>query len=119
MEEIPTDNSIDYQAFINNKEAGLHSLIKQNFIIRKISYNNNTLTLQSDYNNSIVFNGITEDIYNYQIGSYKVIDKWLKYRKADNVILTEEDINHIIHMAIVIKNTIKLQKDISELLLPS
>lgn len=54
MKEIPADQSIDYQAFINNRETGLHGLINQISIVIKISYNNNLHTLQGGYNNSIV-----------------------------------------------------------------
>jgi len=48
------------------------------------------------------------------IGSYQPIDKWLKYRIKDNVILSVvEDVTHIKNMALAIKETIKIMEQIS------
>jgi len=44
-----------------------------------------------------------------------VIDKWLKYRKKDNIELTNEDLMHIKQMIISIKETIKVMKQIDRI----
>ena len=108
MENIPQTTTIDYTIFVNNEKSDLQTLIKQNFIINKISYKEGELTLTDANNNYIIITGITGDVWNYEIGSYKVLDKWLKYRKKEQVILNENDIQHIINMAISIASTINI-----------
>jgi hypothetical protein len=92
--------------------------IEENFIIDKIDkivYENEILYLHTTDNKKITFEGITEEIYNFEIGSYKPIDKWLKYRKKDSVLLTSKDLQHIKEMAIAIKETINIMGEIEEL----
>jgi hypothetical protein len=45
----------------------------------------------------------TKEIYNFEVDSYKPIDKWLKYRKKDNVPHNSKGLQHIKDMAIAIK----------------
>ena len=37
---------------------------------------------KSHINNDQYFEGITEEVWEYQIGGYQVCDKWLKDRKG-------------------------------------
>ena len=54
------------------------------------------------------FEGIEKEVWNYQIGGYQVMDKWLKSRKGRA--LSYEDIVHYCKIAAALQNTIAIQK---------
>jgi len=56
------------------------------------------------------FEGISKEVWEYRIGAYKVMEKYLKDRKARKLSLDE--INHYMKMAKAIRLTIKLQKKV-------
>ena len=58
------------------------------------------------------FEGIPENIYQYQIGGYQVCNKWLKDRKGK--VLSLDDIKHYCKLTTAIKYTINIQKSIDE-----
>ena len=71
-------------------------------------------TLYSIYfNQNQYFEGITANIWKYQIGGYQVCDKWLKDRKDRTLSLS--DIKHYCKMATALKKTIEIQKEIDEI----
>jgi predicted helicase len=104
LKEKPKDKSIKVIGDAN-----------KNFTIDKISHENKILYLHTVDNKKITFDGITQEIYNFEIGSYKPIDKWIEDRKDKNVTLTSKDLQHIKNMAIAIKHTIKIMGEIEEL----
>ncbi|MBL1215687.1 MAG: helicase [Ignavibacteriae bacterium] len=59
------------------------------------------------------FDGIKEEVWEYQIGGYQVCSKWLKDRKGR--ILSLEEIQTYCKIVTSISKTIELQKDIDEL----
>jgi predicted helicase len=59
------------------------------------------------------FEGIPENIWQYQIGGYQVCNKWLKDRKGK--VLSLDDIKHYCKVATAIKHTINIQKSIDEI----
>jgi predicted helicase len=82
------------------------------FTINNITHIDNKLLLHTTENKIITIEGITKEIYDFEIGSYKPIDKWLKYRKKDSVSLNSKDLKHIKDMAIAIKNTIAVMSEL-------
>ena len=74
-----------------------------NLLIENIKYQSGKLNINKD----TAILGITEEIYNYYIGGYKVIDKWLKSHKGE--ILTIDSFNYIKRIAGIIEETIKIQ----------
>jgi len=87
------------------------------FIIEKIIKPTNTddlLTLKTN-NGDIQFKGVSSDIYSFEIGSYKPIDKWIKYRIKDKVELDLQAIKHIKNMVISIKQTMKIMSELEKL----
>ena len=54
--------------------------------------------------------GLTDEIFNYYIGGYQVIDKWLKSHKSET--LNYENFTHIKKIAGIIEETIKIQKQL-------
>lgn len=56
------------------------------------------------------FEGVEKETWEYQIGGYHVLDKWLKDRKKR--VLGLEDIQHYCRVATSLKKTIEVQKEI-------
>ena len=77
-----------------------------NLSIEQVKYIDEKLYINK--NTAII--GISEEIFNYYIGGYQVIDKWLKSHKGET--LNYENFNHIKKMAGVIEETINIQKQL-------
>ncbi|NHB23447.1 DNA methyltransferase [Helicobacter pylori] len=80
------------------KEAHEH-----NPIIKKPAYNEPEKRLY--INHSAYFKGVSEEIYNYMIGGYGVLDKYLKSHKNEPC-----DFDHVSNIIKVIARTIEIQK---------
>lgn len=52
--------------------------------------------------------GIPADVWNYEIGGYKVLDKWFKEHKGES--LTIDTFSHIENVAGILSETIRLQE---------
>jgi hypothetical protein len=61
------------------------------------------------------FDGISDEIWNFYIGGYQVLDKWLKERKKHEITLDTEDILHFINIVDVIDFTINTMVEIDSL----
>lgn len=59
------------------------------------------------------FNGVNEFLWNYYIGGYQVLNKWLKDRKGRR--LSSEEITTYCKIATAIHHTILIQKEIDKL----
>lgn len=91
----------------NAGEALFKSVKNKNFKIQKIKYNKDTKELF--INESLYFNEVSPEIYEFKIGGYAVLDKYLKSHK-------EEDIDHK-HFTLIIQTldeTLKIQDEISK-----
>lgn len=64
-------------------------------------------------NNDQYFEGVENDIWDYQFGGYQVLSKWLKGRKGK--ILSLDDVKHYCKIATAIKKTIGIQESIDEI----
>ena len=60
------------------------------------------------------FEGIDEDVWNFQVGSYRVCEKWLKDRKGRSI--TKSDAEKFSALATSIAGTIGLMGDIDKLI---
>jgi len=63
---------------------------------------------------SIGFRGVSEDVWNFHIGGYKVCEKWLKDRKDRT--LSKDDIAHYQRIVVALEATIRLMKEIDEVI---
>lgn len=63
-------------------------------------------------NKTQFFEGVSEEVWVYQIGGYQVCDKWLKDRKGRELSLDE--IQNYCRLATSIKKTIEIQRAIDE-----
>ena len=59
------------------------------------------------------FEGIEQELWEYQIGGYQVLYKWLKDRKGKELSLKE--IKHYCRVVTALKRTIEIQEEIDEL----
>ncbi|EHU1054451.1 N-6 DNA methylase [Campylobacter lari] len=92
----------------NVGEALFKSIKNKNFKIQKIKYNKDTKELF--INESLYFNKVSPEIYEFKVGGYAVLDKYLKSHK-------EEDIDHK-HFTLIIQTldeTLKIQDEISKI----
>ncbi|GAA8896622.1 hypothetical protein BTM188_02220 [Helicobacter pylori] len=74
---------------------------ERNPIIKKPSHNEQRLYI----NHSAYFNGVSQEIYDYRIGGYCVLDKYLKSHKNEPC-----DFDHVTRIIKVIARTIEIQK---------
>ena len=79
--------------------------------IEKLIYNEKEKRLY--FNQNQYFEGITEEIWLYQIGGYQVCSKWLKDRKGRTLSL--RDIKHFCRVSTALKRTIEIQREIDRL----
>ncbi|WP_283803352.1 type ISP restriction/modification enzyme [Campylobacter jejuni] len=92
----------------NVGEALFKDIKNKNFKIQKIKYNKDTKELF--INESLYFTKVSLEIYEFKIGGYAVLDKYLKSHK-------EEDIDHK-HFTLIIQTldeTLKIQDEISKI----
>jgi len=64
-------------------------------------------------NASQYFEGVEKDVWLYQVGGYRVMEKWLKDRKGRT--LSYEDIIHYCKIASALSNTISIQQSLESL----
>jgi hypothetical protein len=62
-------------------------------------------------NSSHYFEGVEPDVWEYQIGGYQVMNKYLKDRKGRKM----DDPRHYIHIATALQKTIEIQEEIDEI----
>ena len=67
----------------------------------------------SNINKTQDFEGVEPQVWEYQIGGYQVLDKWLKDRKKR--ILNLDDIKHYCRVVTAIAKTIEIQGEIDKL----
>ncbi|MBI5682285.1 MAG: hypothetical protein HZC45_03815 [Deltaproteobacteria bacterium] len=63
-------------------------------------------------NNNQYFEGIAPEVWEYRIGGYQVLDKWLKDRKDRELSL--DDIKHYCRIITALQKTIETQKAIDD-----
>ena len=84
----------DFRVAKNAKAGRRYEPVKERVYINKDQY----------------FEGIDQIIWEYQIGGYQILDKWLKDRKER--VLSLDDIKHYCHIATALKKTIEVQEQI-------
>jgi len=79
--------------------------------VEKLRYNEKEKRVY--INESQYFEGITKEIWEYQIGGYQVCNKWLKDRKKKLLLL--DDIKHYCKIVTSLQKTIEAQKAIDDI----
>lgn len=65
-------------------------------------------------NKTQYFEGVPKEVWEFHIGGYQVCQKWLKDRK--NRTLSWDDIQHYQKIVVALKETIRLMRDIDEII---
>ncbi|TMS40571.1 MAG: DNA methyltransferase [Methanobacterium sp.] len=124
--DFPRIPFVDYEKFKELSEIGkylteLH-LMKKNLRV-KTRYNveGSNIVENIKYkaprvwiNKKQYFEGIPPVVWNFKIGGYKVLDKWLKYRKKKH--LTNSEIENFLQMIEIIKITFGIMQKIDDVL---
>ena len=80
--------------------------------VEKVSWSKNTVWV--DKRQTAGFKGVREDVWNFHIGGYQVCEKWLKDRKGRQ--LSKDDIAHYQKIVVALAETIRLMKEIDEVI---
>lgn len=80
--------------------------------VEKVSWSRNTVWVDKAQTNG--FQGVREDVWNFHIGGYQVCEKWIKERKGRK--LSKEDITHYQKIVVALSETIRLMKEIDEVI---
>jgi hypothetical protein len=76
--------------------------------VEKVSYDEENGRVY--FNKTQYFEGIAKGVWDYQIGGYQVMMKYLKDRRKRE--LTREEIEHYMKVAAALRRTIEVQKEI-------
>lgn len=87
------------------KDLGIES-DNNNLVIEQVKYQDGKVYI----NKNTAITGITDEIWNFYIGGYQVLDKYLKSHKGE--IVDREKFTHIRKVAGIIEETIKIQKQL-------
>ena len=80
--------------------------------VEKISWSRGTVWV--DKAETTGFQGVREEVWNFHIGGYQVCEKWLKDRKTRK--LSKDDITHYEKVVVALSETIRLMKEIDEVI---
>jgi len=67
-------------------------------------------------NKTRYFEGIAPEVWNFKIGGYQVLDKWLKDRKKAKRTLSFDDVLHYQKVVVALKETMQTMQAIDELI---
>jgi predicted helicase len=80
--------------------------------VEKISFDGNTVWLDKAQTHG--FRGVCDAVWNFHIGGYQVCEKWLKDRKGRTI--SKDDIAHYKKIVVALSETIRLMKEIDEVI---
>ena len=60
------------------------------------------------------FEGVPEEVWEFHIGGYQVLEKWLKDRRGRT--LSYDDIRHYQRIVVALRETIRLMDEIDEVI---
>jgi len=80
--------------------------------VEKVSYSAETVWI--DKARTRGFRGVPEAVWNFHIGGYQVLHKWLKDRKGRT--LSDDDINHYQKIVVALSETIRIMREIDKVI---
>jgi predicted helicase len=66
-------------------------------------------------NNNQFFEGVSQNVWETQIGGYQVVRTYLRYRKRDSKKLTYDDVEHLQKVIAILKKTQDIMDELSDL----
>ncbi|MFI5305166.1 MAG: type ISP restriction/modification enzyme [Nitrospiria bacterium] len=100
LKDIPSNPEVSINKGNNQVDKPVYNSKEQRLYINKTQY----------------FTPVTKDVWNFQIGGYKVLDKYLKYRKGRELTLDENE--NIINVIKVLRFTIDQMEKIDNVWKP-
>ncbi len=85
-----------------------------NIEIKQITYNNSQKIIV--INKNAYFTNIDEAVWEFKIGGYQILDKWLKDRKKANLKLASDDLIYYQKIIVIVKETIKIMTEIDQII---
>jgi hypothetical protein len=85
---------------------------QQSPTVEKVRYAKETVWI--DKAQTIGFQGVPQDVWEFHIGGYQVCEKWLKDRKGRQ--LSAEDITHYQRVVVALHETIRLMSEIDKVI---
>ncbi|MBL1209482.1 type ISP restriction/modification enzyme [Geminocystis sp. GBBB08] len=67
-------------------------------------------------NKDCYFSDVSKQLWEFKIGGYQVLEKWLKDRQKTNISLSESDIIHYQKIIIALQETIKIMREIDKII---
>ena len=83
---------------------------EHNYVVEKVSYNEDHKKLY--FNKTSYFADVCADVWNFKIGGYQVLDKYLKSRKDMNI---KDNLDHVQNIIKVLSFTITKMNEIDSL----
>lgn len=82
--------------------------------VTEVTYNSESQRVYINKQN--YFTDIPQHIWEFKIGGYQVLDKWLKDRKNANRVLSEDEIIHYQKIVVALTETLRLMQEIDTLI---
>jgi predicted helicase len=90
--------------------------VSGDFELKKIERKGDALLLTTDEGSIITITGISDEVWNFEIGSHRPIERWLKYRIRDGAVLSPgQDLTHIGRIVAAVSGTIEVMNDLGDL----
>ena len=116
-------NLADLHTFCSKKLEKYTTFVKGSgeFQVMSVSYSDDTVWINKSKTRG--FEGVSEEVWNFHIGGYRVCEKWLKERQAKGGknprparVLTDEDIDHYQKIVVAIRETIRIMDEIDDVI---
>ncbi|HLO87491.1 MAG TPA: type ISP restriction/modification enzyme [Nostocaceae cyanobacterium] len=82
--------------------------------VTEVNYNSELQRVK--INNQSYFSGVPSELWEFKIGGYQVLEKWLKDRKSANRILSPDEITHYQKIVVALQETLRLMQEIDNLI---
>jgi predicted helicase len=81
-------------------------------LIESVSWSDDTVWINED--KSVGFSGITKSTWNFEMGGYQVLERWLKTREGH--VMRKNDIEHYQKIVVALSETIRLMAEIDKVI---
>ncbi|MFN6180998.1 MAG: type ISP restriction/modification enzyme, partial [Dolichospermum sp.] len=114
MTKSETSTTANLPLFNGEERGAIHYQGDGKNEITQVKYNTNKQQIL--INQNCYFSGVSPIVWEFKIGGYQVLDKWLKDRKSVNIYLSDAEITHYQKIIIVVIETIKLMTEIDDII---
>jgi predicted helicase len=114
MTKSETSTTANLPLFNGEERGAIHYQGDGKNEINQVKYNTNKQQIL--INQNCYFSGVSPIVWEFKIGGYQVLDKWLKDRKSANIDLSDAEITHYQQIIIVVIETIKLMTEIDDII---